>query len=48
MKYDTFKNACGEAWNDRYGFLVVDKDSSIDAGRYRSGFDRFIVVAPND
>ena len=48
MKYDTFKNVCAEAWKDRYGFLVVDKDSSIDIGRYRAGFDRFIVVTSND
>ena len=47
MKYDTFKNICAEAWIDRYGFLVVDKDSSIDSGRYSVGFDRFIVVSPN-
>ena len=48
MKYETFTNVCTEAWKDRYGFLVVDKDSSIDAGMYRAGFDHFIVVAPNN
>lgn len=43
MKYDAFKDVCAEAWKDRYGFLVIDKDSSMDAGRYRVGFDRFIT-----
>ena len=42
MKYDTFKDACTEAWKNRYGFLVIDKDSSMNSGRYRIGFDRFI------
>lgn len=42
MKYETFKDLCTESWTDRYGFLVIDKDSPIDAGRYRVGFDRFI------
>lgn len=45
MKYDTFKDVCTEAWKDRYGFLVVDKDSTINDGRYRIGFDRFIIVS---
>ena len=48
MKYETFKNVCAEAWNDdHYGFLVVDKDSSMSSGRYRIGFDRFVIF-PSD
>lgn len=43
MKYDAFKDVCIEAWKGRYGFLVIDKDSSMNAGRYRIGFDRFIT-----
>ena len=42
MKYEEFKAMCAEAWKDRYGFLVINKDSPINAGRYRVGFDRFI------
>ena len=45
MKYDAFKDVCMEAWKDRYGFLVIDKDSPINEGRYRIGFDRFIIVS---
>ena len=45
MKYDIFKNLCAEAWKDRRGFLVVNKDSPIDSGRYRIGFDCFIVLS---
>lgn len=44
MKYETFKDLCSQAWSDRYGFLVVDKDSSMNSGRYRIGFDRFLIL----
>lgn len=44
MKYNCFKEVCSEAWKDRYSFLVVDKDSTTDNGRYRIGFDRFIIL----
>jgi len=44
MKYDAFKDVCAEAWKARYGFLVVDKDSPMNVGRYRIGFDRFITL----
>lgn len=45
MKYDSFKDACAEAWKDSdYGFLVIAKEFPINAGRYRVGFDRFIQL----
>jgi len=44
MKYDVFKKVCAEAWKTQYGFLIVDKDSPMNAGRYRVGFDRFITL----
>lgn len=47
MKYDRFKDICSKAWEDRYGFLVVDKDSLINNGRYRIGFDRFVILNEN-
>lgn len=46
MTYTAFKEACREAWNsDKYGFLVVDKDSDLKDGRYRIGFDKNITNA---
>lgn len=49
VKYDDFKDMCAEAWMDRYGFLFVNKDSPIEAGRYRLGLDRFhkIYIYPD-
>lgn len=43
MSFDEFKSMCALCWrNDKYGFLVIDKDSHIDQGRYRKGFDTYI------
>lgn len=44
MPFNTFKNVCAECWKDKYGFLVIDKDSPINKGRYRKGFDLYIII----
>ena len=47
MSYERFKTLCSICWNDdatKYGFLVIDKDSELNNGRYRKGFDCFISV----
>ena len=44
MSYNRFKEFCGKCWgDDNYGFLVIDKDRPINNGRYRKGFDCFII-----
>jgi len=40
MDFQKFRDICAECWRDKYGFLVIDKDS--DVGRYRKGFDEYI------
>lgn len=42
MSYQQFRDLCLICWKDNYGFVVIDKDSTLDAGRYRKGFDQFI------
>lgn len=43
VTYGVFKDSiCSAAWKDRHGFLVIDKDSELENGRYRIGFDRII------
>lgn len=43
MTFDEFKEMCALCWREsKYGFLVIDKDSDMDRGRYRKGFDTFI------
>lgn len=45
MTYEKFKKMCLTCWNsDKFGFLVIDKDSDINKGRYRKGFDCFINI----
>ena len=44
MSYDEFMKMCKECWKDKYGFLVISKDDTIDCGRYRKGFDVFIKL----
>lgn len=43
MSFEELKNLCLECWKDRYGFLVIDKDSGVTCGRYRKGFDIYIT-----
>lgn len=42
MSFNTFKTMCSLCWENKYGFLVVDKDSELETGRYRKGFDVYI------
>lgn len=42
--YNNFKELCGKAWEDNYGFVVIDKDCDLKHGRYRVGFDRFAII----
>lgn len=48
MSFDTFHKACTECWKNPYSFLVIDKDSSINEGRYRKGFDTYISIKEGD
>lgn len=43
MPFNKFKNLCAECWKDKYGFLVIDKESGVTSGRYRKGFDIYLV-----
>lgn len=44
MTYADFKTLCSSCWTDKYGFLLIDKDSDLDKGRYRKGFDCFASI----
>lgn len=43
MSFDEFRNLSAECWKEKYGFLVIDKDSDFNSGRYRKGFDIYIT-----
>ena len=43
MKFNEFKDVCHECWKNKHGFLVIDKDSDINNGRYRKGFHDYFI-----
>lgn len=43
MSFDEFCTLCHDSWQHKYGFVVIDKDSSLSNGRYRRGFNVFAI-----
>lgn len=41
MTFERFKEFCINCWKQKYGFVVIDKDSE-SIGRYRKGFDQHL------
>lgn len=44
MTYELFKRICENAWREKHGFLVIDKDNLRERGRFRIGFHKFVVL----
>lgn len=44
MTFQQFHDMCAECWKDTHDFLVIDKDSEMNKGRYRKGFDSYIYL----
>ena len=44
MTRDEFRTLCKTAWEQPYGFVVIDLTSKKNNGKYRSGFDTFYVI----
>ena len=43
MTFDEFKKLCLQCWHDNHGFVVIDKTSPLKNGRFRRGFDQFLI-----
>lgn len=44
MSFENFKELCGQSWQDEgHGFVVIDKTSTMKNGRYRKGFDNYLI-----
>lgn len=44
MSFENFKKLCLQCWHeDGHGFTVVDKTSDIKNGRFRKGFDQYLI-----
>lgn len=44
MSFETFSALCANCWRKKYGFLIIDKDSPTNRGRYRRGFNEFVIL----
>ena len=44
LNFQEFKKLCDDCWKENYGFLVIDKQSPINDGRYRCKFDEYITI----
>ena len=43
MTYKRFKDICSSCWETNHSFLVINKDNDVNNGRYRKGFDQFVI-----
>lgn len=44
ISFEEFQDLCLKCWDNNYGFLVIDKDSVGNGGRYRKGFDSYFRI----
>lgn len=44
MSFEQFKTFCSMGWTEKYGFVVIDKEKDVHSGRYRIGFDKFVLI----
>jgi DNA polymerase III delta prime subunit len=44
ITFDEFKKLCSLCWKKKYDFVTIDKESALNEGRYRCGFDVFINI----
>jgi len=45
VSYEDFCDLCHKRWQQKYGFLVIDKDSAFIAdGRYKKEFTDFTIT----
>lgn len=43
MDFGSFLEMCRRCWAEPHGFLMINKDSEVGGGRYRQGFNTFIL-----
>ena len=44
MTFNQFKELCSQCWTDNFGFLVIDKESTIEKGRYKNSFHKIAIL----
>uniref|UniRef100_A0A8D8LZC7 Uncharacterized protein n=1 Tax=Cacopsylla melanoneura TaxID=428564 RepID=A0A8D8LZC7_9HEMI len=44
ISFEKFKEMCQHCWkSSKHGFIVIDKESNLQNGRYRNGLDSFFI-----
>lgn len=46
MSFEQFREMCAKCWGTKYDTLVIVKDGELKNGRYRKGFDQYIIPQP--
>lgn len=44
ITWDKFLCICNKVWNEKHSFVTVDKESDLNNGRFRKGFDYFVDI----
>lgn len=44
MTWNDFRELCRLCWNEKYGFVTIDKDRDLNNGRYRKMLDTFVKI----
>lgn len=44
MDFKLFSNFCYGSWKEKYGFICISTENSIDQGKYRRNFDNFLKI----
>jgi len=44
LSFDQFVAMCRACWEEKFGFLTIDIECDVKHGRFRRGFDTFIIV----
>lgn len=43
VNFQEFVNMCNVCWQKPFGFLVINRECTLNSGRYRCGFDEFFI-----
>lgn len=44
MSFAEFRKICSTCWTNKFGFIVIDKESDLNKGRYRKGLHLYIQL----
>ena len=44
LTFESFKKLCKECWIKPFEFLSINKDCTVNTGKYRKGLDSFISL----